>query len=148
MVFAGLTFATGGERWVLPLDRVVEVSAMVRIAAMAQLGRGLLGYIVHRGHPVVTVDLGLRAGKASPPPSLDDHLVIARLDDRVVALRVERVLGVESIDAAFEPLEASARPAAGVAATEEGLLFIFDLDDLLSLEERRALDEELVKVGR
>lgn len=139
----------------LPLDRVVEVVPRVAITRLPELALPVLGFLVHRGAPVVTVDMRHRLGYPTRPPLLADHVIIARARTRQetipatglgqgalmsVALVVDRALGVRSIDPAHVQMPPeSASFVAGVTPLGSGLLLVSDLDQVLSLEQERAV---------
>lgn len=134
----------------LPLDRIVEVVPRVTITRLPELALPVLGFVVHRGTAVVAVDMRHRLGYPARLPSLADHVVIARARTRLdapgagaltsVALVVDRALGVRQVDP--EHLQLPPRSAsfvAGLVPLGSGLLLISDLDEVLSLEQERAV---------
>jgi purine-binding chemotaxis protein CheW len=129
----------------LPLDRVVEVVPRVAITRLPELALPVLGFLAYRGTPVAAVDMRHRLGYPARPPSLADHVVIARARTRAgtatsIALVVDRALGVRQIDLAHLQLPPeSASFVAGVTPLDSGLLLVSDLDQVLSLEEERAV---------
>ncbi len=131
----------------LPLDRVVEVARRVRVAPLPSAPPIALGVVVHRGVPLVAVDLRARLGVPPRPPALDDPFVVARAARRDVVLVVDDVGGTAHIDAqALFPPVCPDPSVAGVIATEAGVWLVQDLDALLSLEEDAAIDRALEAV--
>src|SRR5687768_16367660 len=67
----------------LPLDRVVEVVPRVTITRLPELAPPVLAFLVHRGAAVAAVDMRHRLGYPARPPSLADHVIIARARTRL-----------------------------------------------------------------
>lgn len=136
-----LELRVGGDRYALPLARVVEVAPRVLVTPLPDVREPVVGCVDYRGQAIAAVDLGLRVGAPAREPSLGDHFVIARAGRRLVALIVERALGVREVDpeAVVPAPAASAEAVGGVARLAEGLVLIVDLDALLSLEAERQL---------
>jgi purine-binding chemotaxis protein CheW len=142
-----LELVLAGAHYGLPLDRVVEVVPRVTITRLPELAPPVLGFLVHRGAAVAAVDMRHRLGYPARPPSLADHVIIARARTRLgtgtrmlVALVVDRALGVRQVDLARLQLPPeSASFVAGVTPLGSGLLLVSDLDAVLSLEQERAV---------
>lgn len=132
----------------LPLDRVVEVARRVRIVPLPAAPPIALGVVLHRGVPVVAVDLRTRLSAPTRTPALSDPFVVARTAHRPVVLVVDDVLGTARLDAsALFPPVAPSSGLEGVIATEDGVWLVQDLDALLSLEESLALDRAIEAVS-
>jgi purine-binding chemotaxis protein CheW len=129
----------------LPLDRVVEVVPRVAITRLPELPLPVLGFLVHRGAAVAAVDMRHRLGYPVRPPSLADHVIIARArtvagTPTSIALVVDRALGVRQVDPTHVRLPPeSASFVAGLIPLGSGLLLVSDLDQVLSLEQERAV---------
>lgn len=97
-----------------------------------------------RGALVPVLDIRQRFG--IPPRALtpDQHLIIARAGQRLVALRVDRALDLvvieESAIESASRVVPGAEYVAGIARLADGLLVIHDLDQFLSLDEARQVD--------
>lgn len=96
------------------------------------------GIISVRGELVPVLNVRLRFGLPPTPPSPADHLILAK-SDRLVALRVDRVADILSIDmAAVEELALMVPGAlyvSSIAKLPDGLILIHDLPTFLSNEE-------------
>lgn len=126
----------------LPLSRVAEVSLRVHIHMVPELAPPLVGFVPYRGTPVPVVDMRRRLGYPGRPPALSDHFVFAHASRLLVALVVDRVLGLVSIDPdAIRQAPCSAVHVAGIIPMADGLMFIADLDAALTLEEERAVHD-------
>lgn len=140
-----LELVIADAHYALPLDRVVEVVPRVAITRLPELILPVLGFLVHRGTPVAAVDMRHRLGYPARPPSLADHVIIARARTRAgtptsIALVVDRALGVREVDPEHLQLPPeSVSFVAGVTPLGSGLLLVSDLDQVLSLEQERAV---------
>jgi len=121
--------------------RMVEITPLPRAPAIVQ------GIINVRGSIVPVLRMRERFGLSPRASRLNDHLILARTSRRLVALAVDRVLGVTTRDAKEmthpERILAGLDYVEGVVKLEDGLAFIHDLDTFLSLDEEIALDEAL-----
>src|SRR5262249_36862838 len=137
-----VAFAVGERRWGLPLECVERVVAMVAVTPLGGAPAGVRGAINVHGAVVPVLDLGRRLGDPPHPLGADAHLVLARTRRRRVALPVDEALDV----IAFVPRAASG-PLAGIAAQDDGLLAVYDLDAFLSDGEEDQLTLALAEVA-
>ena len=104
------------------------------------------GIINVRGELVPVLNVRRRFGLAPTPPSPADHLILARTD-RLVALRVDRVADILSIDAAaiehLAPMVPGAVYVSSIARLPDGLILIQDLPKFLSSDERLELTKAM-----
>lgn len=144
-----LELRAAGDRYALPLARVVEVAPRVLVRPLPQVSAPIAGCLNYRGQIIAAVDLGLRLGAPPRQPALGDHFVIARTHRRLIALVVERALEVARVDSsAVVAPPASAEAIGGIARLAGGLILIVDLDALLSLEAERQLAAALAEAPR
>lgn len=137
-----------GTRYGVPLDRVVEVAPRVHVSPLPGTAAPLVGYLSYRGRALPAVDLRALFGVTAATEPLEEHIVIARAARRPVALLVDRALGLISVDtSALAAPPVSSKAVAGIVPLSGGLLFIADLDAVLSLEEERAVDDALARLG-
>lgn len=131
----------GEQRWALPLDAVERVLAMVAFTALPASPIGVRGAINMHGRPVAVLDLELRLGRPLRTYGTDAKLVLVRTPRRRLALPVDEVPGVVSIDrAAIGPADAGMpAPVGGVAALEDGVLLISDVEAFLTAAEDEVL---------
>lgn len=140
-----VVFRLEGQRYALLLSQVERVVSMVAVSTLPQTPPIVVGVINHRGSVVPVLDLRSRLGFPRREFGITDQLLLGRTTRRVLALPVDEVLGVAEV-----PVEDVVAPSAlvpgvghvtGIAATADGLLFIDDLETLLSLDEERQLAE-------
>ncbi len=142
-------FRVGDQTYSLPLAQVIEIAPIVRVIPIPGIAPPVSGYIRFRGTPIAVVDLAQRLGLERPPhDSLEHHLLIVNLGERIVALHVDRVLELGQSNAAPIPLEQSASPIAGISPRADGSWLIVDLQGLLNLEQRRSVAEALAALER
>jgi purine-binding chemotaxis protein CheW len=148
---AVVAFVLGEQRFGLDVGRVERVLPVLAVSALPSAPAIVVGVINVRGSVIPVVDLRRRFGMSARSHELRDHLLLVRTPQRRLALPVDEVNGV--VDVASN---AMARPndvvpglghLAGIVALPDGLLFIQDLDALLSLEEEGQLSRALDEVG-
>lgn len=137
-------FSLDGGRYGVPAARVVEVLGRVSLVPLPGAPPFVAGVFDYRGAPLAAIDMRARFDLPERAPCLDDHFVVARSARRTVALVVDRALGLRAIDPRLVSApSAPSRHVRGIAATEDGLLLLEDLDAVLSLDEDEALGREL-----
>jgi len=142
-----LLFELNQQRYALPLSGVLELTRACAVQALPSAPMPVLGVLNLRGQVVPVIDLRRRL--ALPDTALDpnDYFVFARVGPRLVGLRVDRLLGIQELDAtptADPPhLPATLAYVSGVAAVADGVILIYDLDQFLSGAESAALDSAL-----
>lgn len=151
MTFSGETviiaFELSGYRYGVLLTEVRELLRIPTIVPLPKAPAIVEGVVNIRGAVVPVMDVRTRFRLPKKPPQPADHLVVTQAGPRVVALRVDRVLGLEHVDpddiqnpAAITP---RAEYLAGVAKHPDGLVLIHDLGTFLADAEARDLDEAL-----
>ena len=139
-----------GVRCGLPMDDVVEVHSVVQTVPLPGAPAPVDGAIDVRGSVVAVLDLRARLGLTSREPVLTDHLVVARVGPRTVALRVDRAVDLTTVERSRIDAAGELSPGSrllGVARLEGGLVLIHDLASFLSADEAAALDEALAGAG-
>lgn len=128
-----LIFEVGGRRFGLPASDLREIVRAVTITPLPHAPASIEGAIDLRGTVVPVVDLRRLLGLPARGVALSDHLVIARLDEALVALRVDQALE-------FRPDETGGDSARErVVKLADGLVPVLELRDLLVPEEWSAL---------
>lgn len=147
-----VVFTIEAQRYALPLPATERILPMVAVSPLPKAPDVALGVINLHGTVIPVLDIRRRFGLPPRNYGPSAHLVVARTIRRTVALPVDEVLGVREV-----PAEAVAEPervlpgighVAGIAALEDGLLFIQDLDAFLSLDEEHVLTEALQEIRR
>jgi purine-binding chemotaxis protein CheW len=130
-----LVFEMAGQRYGLPAADVRELLRAVALTPIPGAPAGVEGAINLRGSIVPVYDLRQYFRLPAKPLELSDHLVVARLGQRPVALRVDQALDLLQIERTAITAEASAPGVAYVARVEgfpRGLVLIRDLAALLT----------------
>jgi purine-binding chemotaxis protein CheW len=138
-----LAFDVERRQLALPLSDVQEIARAVAVTGLPDAPAFVAGVIDVRGTLVPVLDLRWRFGLPRRPVEPADHLVLARTGGRVVALHVDGVDGVVTLDAndVEDPrsLAPGAELFAGAAKLPRGLVLIHDLRAFLSEAESEAL---------
>jgi purine-binding chemotaxis protein CheW len=133
----------GEQRWALPLVCVERVVGMVAVTPLPESPAGVRGAINVAGEIVPVLDLDVRIGRPERDRGAGARLVLARTATRRVALPVDEVLGVITVDAVTQPTERTPAPIAGTAALPDGVLAIYDVDAFLTAADEEALTAAL-----
>jgi len=142
-----LLFTLDSHRFALPLDRVREIVHAVEITPLAGAPGVVEGVVDVRGAVVPVLDVRARFRLPARPVRLSDHLVLAEGAGRLVALRVDRAVGMEEVPPEAMTMPGANDPAmahlAGVVTLDDGMVLVHDLDAFLSQAEADALARAL-----
>ena len=126
------------------------VELVIRAVALSSLPKGpkiIEGLLNFHQTPVPVVNLRKRFNLPFRSVTPFDHFIVVRSSRRKLALWVDAVFAVESFDesklAPIENIAPNLEHLKGVMVNESGLIYIFDLDSFLSLDEEKALDESI-----
>jgi purine-binding chemotaxis protein CheW len=147
-----LVFEIAGRRYGVPAADVREIVAVVTIVPLPRAPAVIEGIINLRGRIVPVLDIRTRFRLPAKPAEHTDHLVVARVGERLVALRVDRATDLVGLDAADVEDARGVVPGveyvSWVAKRAEDLVLIHDLHTFLSRAEADALDEALPAGGK
>jgi purine-binding chemotaxis protein CheW len=139
-----LTFELAGRPLALAASLVREVARAVALTPLPKAPPIVEGVINVRGTLVPVLDIRQRFNLPPEPITLDQHLIVAGVNHRLLALRVDRALAVVTVDADVIETAALVAPGveyvAGIAKLADGLLLIHDLEAFLSLDEARDVE--------
>jgi purine-binding chemotaxis protein CheW len=142
-----LVFELGGFRYALPTSDVSELARAVTMVPLPKAPPIVEGIINVHGRVVPVLDIRARFRLPPRPLSHTDHLIVARVGPRVVAVRADRALDLARVDAKdienAENFAPSAEYISGVAKLHDGLVLIHDLRTFLQEAEAAALDHAL-----
>ncbi len=141
-----LIFELAGQRYGLPVSDVREIVRAVPLVLLPGAPGIVEGVINVRGSVVPVLDVRRRFRLPPRPLQHTDHLVIARLAGRPVALRVDRAVGLARLaatDVEDLPDLSTTTHASRIAKLPGDLVLIQDLRALLSQAESAALDQAL-----
>jgi purine-binding chemotaxis protein CheW len=146
-----VVFRLGEQRYAVDLQVVDRVAPMVAIAPLHDGPPIALGVINVHGQVIPVVDARQRLGLAPASCDVTAHLLLARTSRRTLAIPVDEVVGVirsrrEAMVAADEVLP-HIRNVRGVIPLAEDMVFVHDLEALLSLDDEAQLADALSQVG-
>jgi purine-binding chemotaxis protein CheW len=127
----------GSSHYALPLGNVVEIMRVLPIEPIADAPLYVLGLSIIRGTPALVIDVALMCGGHTAP---FHQFITTTAGRQIVALAVNRVLGVRSIKAGA-PLPPLLREAASGLVSTIGRL---DAELLLFLSKARIVPDELL----
>ena len=140
-----VAFTAGGVRYAVELAATERALRMPALSALPGAPPPVVGALNLHGSVVPVVDLAREPGRSPRPYAPDVHLLVVRTPRRRLAIAADEVQGVLRLD----PSQVSSTAAVvdgmpgvqGIAALPDGgLLFIRDLEALLSAEQERRLD--------
>ena len=142
-----VVFQVEARRFGLPLAVVERVVRAVELTDLPNAPDIVLGVINVQGRIIPVVDLRRRLRLPPRANILADQLLIARTEARPLALMVDGVATVAEYDPTDFTEAAAVAPGldylAGLVRLPDGILLVHDLEQFLSLQEARALDEAL-----
>ncbi len=142
-----LIFEVGGHRYGLAASDVREIVRAVPPIPLSSAPAVIEGVINLRGSVVPVIDLGRRFHLSARALEHTDHLVIAQVQGRLIALRVDRALdlvrlGTADVDS-LQGVGSGRDAVTRIAKLPKDLVLIQDLRALLSEAESAALQNAL-----
>ena len=141
-------FTLDEQRYGLHLSAVERVVRVVEITPLPEAPEMVLGVVNVQGQVIPVFNIRKRFRLPEREIALSDQLIIAHISKRTIALLVDAVIGVvepseeEMITA--EKILPNMEYVEGVVKIEDGMiLLIHDLDEFLSLEESKTLDDAM-----
>ncbi|CCK80064.1 chemotaxis protein CheW [Desulfobacula toluolica] len=142
-----LGFSLSGQRYALHLDAVDRVISSVEITRLPNAPDIVLGVVNVQGRVLPVFNIRKRFGIPDKEIDLTDHLIIAHTIRRTVILLTDSVNGViecsEQEVTKTEKIIPGMGYIEGIVKFENGMIFIHDLNQFLSLDEEKALDDAL-----
>jgi len=134
-------------RYAIPMADTREIFRVPGIVPLPKAPLCIEGVVNIRGAVIPVLDVRKRFRLPEKAPHPADHLIVAQAGLRLVALRVDRVLGIENVDPTQVEDAAAITPrmeyVAGVAKLPDGLVLIHDLRTFLAESEAWQLDRAL-----
>ncbi len=137
-------FVLAGNNYALQLSQVERIVHVPQVASLPKAPEIVLGIINFSGRIIPVVDIRQRFRLPDKEVALYDYLIIARTSKREISFMADGVTGI--IACPEEELTAADRIVpgleylAGVLKLKDGLIFIHDLEQFLSLEEEKSLE--------
>jgi purine-binding chemotaxis protein CheW len=145
-------FSLEGHSYAVPLSQVERVVHAVEVAPSPKAPEIVLGVINFSGRIIPVVDIRKRFRLPAKETEIYDFLIIARTSRREIAFTVETMTGV--FDCPEEELITADKIVPGleylqgVMRLRDGLIFIHDLDQFLSLDEEKSLEKAMQEIGK
>jgi purine-binding chemotaxis protein CheW len=138
-------FLLDDRRYALPLSAVERVVRRVDVTPLPRAPEIVSGVIDLGGRIVPVVDVRRRFGLQARTARLDDHLLVARVGPRAVALIADSVEGVRRFapEALTHDVSFAEESPEGVLAMADGLIVVHDLATFLTAAEDRDLERAL-----
>jgi len=142
-----LLFELAEQRFALPASGVIELLRACALQGLPKAPPLVLGVFNLRSEIVPVLDLRRRFGM--PEKALDpgDFLILTRVAERRVALRVDRLLSIERLEVVPVSEAPNLAPGleyvSGVAAVADGVVLIADLELFLTPVEGERLSTAL-----
>jgi purine-binding chemotaxis protein CheW len=144
-----LTFRLDDQEYALDISNVVQVVRMVAITPVPKAPDVVEGVINLRGKVVPVINLRKRCGLANRPYGLNDHLLIAKMDGRVMGLIVDVVsemLTVPMSDLDFSSeIGSQMEYLSAVGRLGDRLLLVLDPGTILTFEDKKCLEVALAR---
>lgn len=138
-----LTFDVDRHHYAISVNDVREVVRASAIVPLPDAPPVIQGVIDYRGRVIPVFDLRVRFGAPRRPVQPDEHFIVIRAADRVVALRADRAVGLERVEESNVQPRAAVSVAgayvAGLATLEHGVVLIADAHAFLSESESALL---------
>ncbi len=139
-----LIFTLDDYLYAVSLSCVEKVTRLVEVTPLPKAPEIVAGVINLRGRVVPVLDVRARFGLPQRAMRLGDQLIIARTSRRTVAIVVDGAGDVVECPAhdavTAKEIVPGMEYVTGVVKLPDGMLFIHDLDEFLSLEEEETLE--------
>jgi purine-binding chemotaxis protein CheW len=136
-----------GQRFAVPLTTVVRVLPALAVTPIPGAPTFLTGVFDLHGELVPVLD---RQGRSAASIHVNEQLVLVRTKRRMLALRVDEVIGVVDADAAaLSPLPSATEGLEtfqGTTRLDDDLVLVHDVEMFLSPHAARAVDAALEAV--
>jgi chemotaxis signal transduction protein len=142
-----VVFSIGARRCAIALDRVERVIAAVEFGPLIDAPAALFGIINLHGAAIPILDVRPRFADPTGALRLDQRFILLRTPKRLMALLADAIEGVRDVPTASILGMSQVAPGAGLvkgcAAAEDGLIYLYDVDALLTAPEEVALSGAL-----
>ena len=139
-----LVFALSGLRCALPLADIERILRAVEMSPVPNAPEIVMGLVNVHGHIIPVLNIRKLFHLPEVEITLNDQIIIAHTTNRPVAILVDNVICVtEYSDQAIissEELFPGIEYLQGVAKLQDGILYIYNLDTLLSPEDEVGIE--------
>ena len=131
-----VAFYLSGQRYGFSIDRVREIQQIVAFSSVPAEDRGVVGMVNLRGRVIPAVDVRRLVGLEAREYTLETPMVICEAGGGLVAMLVDEVQDVFELPQGclqdVPALHQLASKMIGVARLEDGLVYVLDLDRIVS----------------
>jgi len=131
-----VAFQLGGQRYAFPIENVCEIQQIVAFSEVPSGTTGIVGMVNLRGLVIPAVDMRRLVGLEPREYTLETPMIIAEVGDEKLALVVDEVQDVFEVppDCLQEApaLHQLSGMMLGVAALDDGLVYVLDTDHLFA----------------
>jgi purine-binding chemotaxis protein CheW len=142
-----VVFTLDEQLYALPLTSVARVIHAVEIRHLPKAPEIIAGIINIKGQIIPVANIRNRLGLAEHEIDPDDRLIIADTGKREVAILVDTVTGIRDLAPGQQKQAKETLPFAehlkGVAKVDDELILIYDLEQFLSLDEEKELEQAM-----
>jgi purine-binding chemotaxis protein CheW len=142
-----LIFTLDELSYALPLNAVIKVIHAIEIRHLPKAPEIITGIINVKGQVIPVADIRKRFGLVAHEIDPNDRLIIADTGKRQIAVLVDTVMGIRELAAGQPEQVKKTLPFAeylrGVAKIDDELILIYDLEQFLSLDEEKELEQAL-----
>jgi len=146
-----LIFTLDEQRYGLHLSSVERVIPMVEITPLPEASKVVKGIVNLQGKIIPVLNLRVLFGLPEREPELNDRLIVVRTMNRSVAFHADDVAGIvecpEGAIVSSDSILPKLGSMEGVAALEDGMVLIYDLDRFLTNEQKSLLALQLSPAG-
>ena len=142
-----ISFGIGDNQYGVPIMSVREIKGWSGATQLPNQPEYVRGVVDLRGVMVPIIDLRRRLGQGATEASGTHIVIIVQIDDRLVGLLADRVLDIVTFEAAsIQPVPrvaqgSSADCLSGLVSTNDAMIAIVDLTQLLSVSKVQASEE-------
>ena len=133
--------------YALPLNAVKKVIHAIEIRHLPKAPEIITGIINVKGQIIPVADIRKRFGLVAHEIDPNDRLIIADTGKRQIAILVDTVMGIRELATGQQGQVKKTLPFAkylrGVAKIDDELILIYDLEQFLSLDEEKELEQVL-----
>jgi len=143
-------FSLDDRMLALPLEVVERVLFAVEVTSLPSTPEIVAGVFSYHGVIVPLVDIRVRFGLSRKEILPSDRFILIHTPKRILAVVASSITGVLKHSGAVTPtgdILIGARYISGVLPEEDRLIFIYDPDVFLSLEEEAAMETALAGEG-
>ncbi len=146
-LFQLVVFNLDNQKYALHLSIVETVVRVVEFTPLPQAPKIVNGIVNFHGKIIPVFNIRKRFNLPDKETNLNDHLIIAHTSKRMAALIVDSVSHIiskseeEIIDAA--KILPEIKYVEGILKLKDGMILIHNLDEFLSLEEEKELENSL-----